>query len=69
MLKHGKYVYIDLNNGKYVKVRILKSRDDNSVEKYVLTSHVSKNRPKNAIVIKMDNLPIEVKDKLTRFFL
>ncbi|QGA54366.1 hypothetical protein GFS03_07165 [Sulfolobus sp. E5-1-F] len=69
MLKHGKYVYVDLNNGKYVKVRVLKSRDDNSAEKYILTSYVNKNKPKNSIVIKMDNLPIEVKDKLTKFFL
>ncbi|MCH4815077.1 MAG: DUF5622 domain-containing protein [Saccharolobus sp.] len=69
MLKHGKYVYVDLNNGKYIKVRILKSRDDNSAEKYILTNYVNKNKPKNGIIIKMDNLPIEVKDKITRFFL
>ncbi|QXJ29656.1 hypothetical protein J5U23_02529 [Saccharolobus shibatae B12] len=69
MLKHGKYVYVDLNNGKYIKVRILKSRDDNSAEKYILTNYVNKNKPKNGIIIKMDSLPIEVKDKITRFFL
>ncbi|ACP35372.1 conserved hypothetical protein [Sulfolobus islandicus Y.G.57.14] len=69
MLKHGKYVYVDLNNGKYIKVRILKSRDDNSAEKYILTNYVNKNKPKNGMIIKMDNLPIEVKDKITRFFL
>ncbi|WP_338604843.1 DUF5622 domain-containing protein [Sulfolobus tengchongensis] len=69
MLKHGKYVYVDLGNGKYIKVRVLKARDENSPERYILTSSINKKKPKDAITIKLDNLPVEVKDKLTKFFL
>ncbi len=68
MLKHGKYIYVDLGN-KYLKVRVLKSRDENSPDRYVLTSFITKYKPRNAEIVKLDNLPIEVRDKITNYFL
>ncbi|BDB97816.1 DUF5622 domain-containing protein [Saccharolobus caldissimus] len=69
MLKHGKYVYVELNKDKYLKVRVLKSRDENSPERYILTGFVSKKRPIKAQVIKLENLPTEIRDKITKTFL
>lgn len=70
ILKHGKYAYIEIGKGKYIKVRVIKNREENSPDRYIIADNlVRKFKPRNAIVLKLDNLPVEVKDKITRTFL
>lgn len=62
--KHGKYVYVERNDGWYVKVRTLKSRDPSDPDKYIVVGPKVRNPPLTYKVIKEDELPIEVKEKL-----
>ncbi|AHC51605.1 hypothetical protein SUSAZ_06390 [Sulfolobus acidocaldarius SUSAZ] len=66
MLKHQKYVYVDIGDQKkFLKIRFLKSRsENNNPEAYVILDKISIKLPRNAKVIKYDDLPAEVKDKL-----
>ncbi len=62
MLKHNKYVYVDV--GKYfIKVRVLKNRDENSPDSYIVVGRNIR-KPRNAQVKKLEDLPIEVRDKI-----
>ncbi|AWR97804.1 hypothetical protein DFR86_09760 [Acidianus sulfidivorans JP7] len=64
MLKHKKYLYIDL--GKYfIKVRKLKNKDENSPDAYIVIGKAMK-KSRNVEIKKLDDLPIEVKDKITK---
>jgi hypothetical protein len=64
MLKHKKYLYVD--TGKYfIKVRVLKNRDENSPDSYIVVSKNVK-KPRNALVKKLEDLPIEVRDKISK---
>lgn len=63
-LKKGKYVYIKLENGKYVKVRVLKGRAENSPDKYIVVGPVVKEPPLRAKVIDIYDLPKEVADRI-----
>ncbi|ARM77176.1 DUF5622 domain-containing protein [Acidianus manzaensis] len=64
MLKHKKYLYVD--SGKYlIKVRKLKNKDENSPDTYIVISKVVR-KPRNAEIKKLDDLPIEVKDKIMK---
>ncbi|MCI2414903.1 MAG: DUF5622 domain-containing protein [Candidatus Aramenus sp.] len=65
-LKHKKYVYIDTGKGFYVKARVLKNRDENSAESYVLLNITPKAKPRKASVLKLDNLPLEIKEKVSK---
>ncbi|WP_062414720.1 DUF5622 domain-containing protein [Sulfolobus acidocaldarius] len=50
---------------KFLKVRFLKSRsENNNPEAYVILDKISIKLPRNAKVIKYEDLPAEVKDKL-----
>jgi hypothetical protein len=62
-LKHKKYVYVKRSDGVYVKVRVLKSREEGEDKYIVMGPKVSK-PPATAIVISEENLPEAVRKKL-----
>jgi len=72
MLKHDKYVYIEvkrsLNEKKeekfYVKARSFKAKDYNSPDRYVIVGIKKEKPPRGASVIKVDDVPLEIKEKL-----
>jgi hypothetical protein len=68
MLKHNKYVYVEVTKeeGKkkriyYVKVRVLKSRDNSDPQKYIVLDLVRTSKPRTAKVLSVDVLPTDVK--------
>ncbi len=63
-LKHGKYVYIQLGKGKYVKARVLKGVKDTDPEKYIFIGPVVKKPPYTARIIKEEELPSAVREKV-----
>lgn len=65
MLKHKKYIYVDTGN-YFIKVRKLKNKDENSPDAYVVIKRVGKRKPRNCEVKKLDDLPIEIREKITK---
>ncbi|MEM0373165.1 MAG: DUF5622 domain-containing protein [Sulfolobaceae archaeon] len=66
-LKHGKYAYVKVKDNLFVKVRVLKSRDENSPDRYIILNVFHKKIPsRRAEVIELEKLPIEIKDKLLK---
>jgi hypothetical protein len=68
MLKHKKYLYVEVTKeeGKkkriyYVKVRVLKSRDNSDPQKYIVLDIVRTSKPRTAKVLSVDVLPTDVK--------
>ena len=72
MLKHGKYIYVEVEKevqGKkvkyYIKVRNLKSRTETSdPKKYIVVGPVRTSPPRRAKVFNIDVLPTDVKNKI-----
>ena len=62
--KHGKYIYVERKDGWYVKVRVLKSRDPSDPDKYVVIGPRVKEPPYTYRIMKEDDLPDLVKEKL-----
>ena len=62
--KHGKYIYVERKDGWYVKVRVLKSRDPSDPDKYVVIGPKVKEPPYTYRIMKEDDLPDLVKEKL-----
>ncbi len=56
-LKKGKYAYVELEPGRYVKVRVVKSRADDSPSKYLVVSPETARVPERARVVRLDSLP------------
>ncbi len=63
-LKHKKYVYVARSDGWYVKVRILKGRDENDPSRYIVVGPKVKEPPPTAQIIREERLPNEVRAKL-----
>ncbi len=63
-LKHGKYVYIQLEKGKYVKARVLKGVKDTDPEKYIVVGPLTKKPPYTAKIVKVEELPSAVREKV-----
>lgn len=63
-LKKGKYAYVELSPGRYVKVRVIKSRAEDSPRKYLPVSKVSSYVPPTAKVIKLDSIPEQARRAL-----
>lgn len=63
-LKHGKYVYIQLDKGKYVKARVLKGVKDTDPEKYIVVGPITKKPPYTARIVKVEELPSGVREKV-----
>jgi hypothetical protein len=68
-LKQKKYAYIDTGKGKYVKVRILKNRDENSPDTYIVLNIISIRKYRKARLIKIDDMPLEVRDKIAKLIM
>jgi len=65
-LKQKKYIYVDTGKDKFVKVRILKNRDENSPDRYIVLDVMSNHKFRKANIIKIDYIPLEVRDKITK---
>ena len=63
-LKHEKYVYVELGKSRYAKVRVLKNRDENSPERYIVLNKLVPKKSRHVKVLKTDDLPLEVREKL-----
>jgi hypothetical protein len=62
--KHGKYVYIKIKENEYVKARVFKNKADDDPEKYLVTGPKRSSAPLNYPVVDIEDLPIELQDKL-----
>jgi hypothetical protein len=62
--KHGKYVYVRRRDGLYVKVRVLKSREEKDPSRYIVVGPAVKNPPFTYKVLDESDLPSEVRDQL-----
>lgn len=56
-LKKEKYAYIELSPDNFVKVRVIKSKAEDSPRKYQVVSRATARAPAKARVIKLDSLP------------
>lgn len=56
-LKKGKYVYIEIAPGSFVKVRMIKSKADDSPKKYQVVARATSRVPWTAKIIKLESLP------------
>ncbi|GAA5419292.1 hypothetical protein Stok01_01250 [Sulfurisphaera tokodaii] len=69
-LKHGKYVYVQLDKNKYVKMRYLKSYEKaekaNDVNAYIILGKIVTKASRKAKILKREDLPVEVRDKLPK---
>ena len=63
-LKHKKYAYVKLGEGKYVKVRLLKNKAENLPERYIVVGPVVNKPPIRALVLDINELPGEVAEKI-----
>jgi hypothetical protein len=61
--KHDKYAFIDVGNGLYTKVRVMKGRKEGA-ERYVLTGLLVKRIPRGAPTLSKESLPQEIKNLL-----
>jgi len=69
-LKHGKYIYVQLDKNKFVKIRYIKSYEKsekaNDVNAYILLNKIVTKVSKKAKVLKIEDLPVEIRDKLPK---
>lgn len=72
-LKHGKYVYVERKDGWFIKVRLLGVRfkkesrqgvDINDPNRYVILPVKTKNPPYRAIIVREEDLPQSVREKI-----
>ncbi|MEB2836564.1 MAG: DUF5622 domain-containing protein [Desulfurococcales archaeon] len=59
--KHGKYVYVRRSDGWYVKVRVLKSRDEKDPSRYIVVGPKVREAPLTYEVVDEDQLPEEAR--------
>lgn len=62
--KHGKYVYVRRRDGLFVKVRVLKSRDEKDPSRYIVVGPVTKKAPDTYEVLDERDLPEEARSQL-----
>ena len=62
--KHGKYAYVLRNDGWYVKVRVLKSRNETDPSRYVVIGPKRRDAPVTYPVLREDEVPEEVRKQL-----
>jgi len=67
-LKKGKYVYVEVDNNTYVKVRVFKSKSDESPDKYMVVGPVVKKPPYTAKILKLEDMPSGVAAKIKEYF-
>ena len=59
--KHGKYVYVRRSDGWYVKVRVLKNRDEKDPSRYIVVGPKVREAPLTYEVVDEDQLPEEAR--------
>lgn len=68
--KHNKYIYVQLDKKKFAKIRYIKSYEKaekaNDVNAYVLVNKIVSRISRKAKVIKKEDLPVEIRDKLPK---
>lgn len=62
--KHGKYAYVLRSDGWYVKVRILKSRNEKDPSRYIVVGPKRREPPTTYPVLREDEVPEEVRKQL-----
>ncbi len=62
--KHGKYVYVRRRDGWYVKVRVLKGRDESDPTRYIIVGPKRRDAPITFEVLREEDLPEEVRKAL-----
>ncbi len=76
-LKHGKYIYIQRNDGWFVKARVLNIRlkkkgkekisyDITDPTRYIIIGPKTKRVPFNAQILKEDDIPEEVRREINK---
>jgi len=69
-LKHDKYIYVQLDKNKFAKIRYIKSYEKaektNDVNAYVLLNKIVTRASRKAKIVKKEDLPVEIRDKLPR---
>ena len=69
-LKHEKYIYVQLDKNKYAKIRYIKSYEKaekaNDVNAYILLNKIVTKVSRKAKIVKKEDLPIEIRDKLSK---
>jgi|Deesub1362B_J571_1020462.scaffolds.fasta_scaffold58921_2 hypothetical protein len=63
-LKRGKYIYVELDKKKYVKVRVFRGRKEGSPDRYAVVGPIVKKPPFTATVVRLIELPPEVGEKI-----
>jgi len=56
-LKKGKYAYVEIAPGSFVKVRVIRSKADDSPRKYQVVTRVTSRVPAEARIVKLDSIP------------
>ncbi|BCU71159.1 DUF5622 domain-containing protein [Stygiolobus caldivivus] len=65
-LKHQKYQYVQISPDKFIKIRVFKSRleESNPPEAYLILNRWVRRVPRDAKTIKVEDLPVEIREKL-----
>jgi len=62
--KHGKYAYVARSDNWYVKVRVLKKRDESDPGRYVVVGFKTRRPPATYPLLKEEELPEEARRSL-----
>lgn len=65
-LKHEKYVYVRRDDGKFVKVRSLKSRAENEPSRYIVVGRATRRPPLSAKILSEKDLPEQLREELRK---
>ena len=69
-LKHGKYIYVQVDKNKFVKIRYIKSYEKaekgNEINAYILLGKIVTKVSRKAKIVKKEDLPVEIRDKLQK---
>jgi len=69
-LKHDKYIYVQLDKNRFAKIRYIKSYEKadktNDANAYVLLNKIVTRASRKAKIVKREDLPVEIRDKLPR---
>lgn len=58
--KHGKYVYVEVAEGLYAKIRVFKKRDPKSEDAYLFTGVFVKKPPRRARILSRTDIPEKI---------
>jgi len=62
--KHGKYAYVEREDGWYVKVRVFKNKAEDDPERYLPVGPKVRSPPFTFQILKEKDLPEETREKL-----